>query len=340
MDKELYLNNLSDEIAKQGYGDYYCAKCTRYASHLIDNNLPVIFDTKHLSLLIGIDTHDLTKMVFSEERYYTQTKIPKKSNGFRELDMPAVELKYIQRWILNNILYSVKISDCAVGFCIKKSIVNNAKRHINQYCIVNMDIKDFFPTISFERVYRIFAYYGYTNEVSFVLAKLCTFGGKLPQGSPASPYISNISCLKLDARLNALAKAYESKYSRYADDITFSSQNDIKSIIKATTDIISNEGFAVNDKKTRVAYPYQRQEVTGLLVNGDHVRVSKKYKRDLYQEIYYCSKFGVQDHMKQIGCNKAFYKEHIYGKIYFINMVEPEEAKKLFILASQIQWDY
>jgi retron-type reverse transcriptase len=340
MNKELYLENLIKEINNQGYGNYYSAKCTRYASRLLDNNLPVIFDTKHLSLLIGIIPSYLTKMVFSEERFYTQTKIPKKSGGYRELDIPSVELKYIQRWILNNILYNIKTSNYAVGFCTNKSILDNAKIHLNQHCVVNLDIKDFFPSISFEKVFRIFAYYGYTNEVSFILAKLCTFKGRLPQGSPASPCLSNIACLKLDARLNALAAKYESVYSRYADDLTFSSKNDIKSIVNAVSEIIKDENYTINDKKTRIAYPHQRQEVTGLIVNGNQVRVSKKYKRNLYQELYYCSKFGVHNHMQRIGCNKAFYKEHMYGKIYFVNMVEPNEANKLFALANQIQWDY
>lgn len=340
MDKETYLVALEKEIALQGYGKYYSTKCTRYALRLIDNNLPVVFDTKHLSLLIGIKAPELTKMVFLEDLYYTTNQIPKKSGGYRELDMPAVELKYIQRWILKNILCHINISGCAVGFCPEKSIVTNAQKHINKHCIVNMDIKDFFPSISFERVYRIFSYYGYTNEVSFVLAKLCTFHGRLPQGSPASPYLSNISCLKLDARLNALSEKYESDYSRYADDITFSSRNDIKSIIKVVNKIIIDEGFDLNTQKTRTAYPNQRQEVTGLIVNGDSVRVPQKYKRELRQEIYYCQKYGVSGHMNKIGCHKAYYKEHLYGKIYFVNMVEPEEAKKLFEMADKIQWDY
>ena len=234
----------------------------------------------------------------------------------------------------------MRVSEAATGFCADKSILTNAEIHLNKHCIVNLDIKDFFPSITFEKVFRIFAYHGYTNEVSFVLAKLCTFEGKLPQGSPASPGISNIVCLKLDARLTALAQKYEADYSRYADDLTFSGKNDLQSIIKAIPSILKEEGYAVNEKKTRIAYPHQRQEVTGLLVNGDRVRIPKAYKRSLYQELYYCSKFGVPDNMNRINCSKAFYKEHIYGKIYFVNLVEPEEAKKLFQIADQIDWDY
>lgn len=340
MDKKIYIHELQKAIYNANYDEYYCAKCLRYANRLLDNGLPVIFDVKHLALLIGIETAELTKMVFSGERYYTEAKIPKKSGGFRSLYIPSAELKYIQRWILSNILNKINISEFATGFCPNKSILDNARIHINKKCIVNMDIKDFFPSVTFEMTYRIFSYYGYTNEISFILAKLCTYKGCLPQGSPASPCISNIVCLKLDSRLSKLAMKYQAVYSRYADDLTFSSDNDIKSIIPVATKIINDENYKVNDKKSRIAYPHQRQEVTGLLVNGNKVRIPKKYKKELYKELYYCAKFGVQGHLDKISCTKAFYKEHVYGKIYFVNMVEPEEAKKLFELADKVQWEY
>lgn len=338
--RKKYLSSLDAAIRAEGYGEYYIAKCLRYANRLLQNGLPVIFDTKHLALLIGISVEELCKMVFAEDRYYSSTRIPKRSGGFRELDIPSPDVKYIQRWILQNILYCMDISDSAFGFQLKRSIVDNAKIHVNKHCIVNLDISDFFPSISFDRVFRIFAYYGYTREMSFILAKLCTFHGKLPQGSPASPCISNICCLKLDARLSSLAKTYKANYSRYADDITFSGDTDLKTIIRVVTPILQEEGFRVNEKKTRIAYHYQRQEVTGLIVNGPTVRISKKYKRSLSQELYYCQKYGVSNHMHHINCDKAFYKEHIYGKLYFINMVEPDEAEKMFAVAESIDWEY
>lgn len=340
MDKDLYLSKLEKEIHNSGYGEYYAAKCIRYANRLLDNGLPVIFDTKHLALLIGILPSDLTKLVFCQELFYKKAYIPKKNGGSRELDMPSLELKYIQRWILDNILKNMHVSEHAVGFRSNKSIVDNARRHTNKYCLVNVDISDFFPSVKFEQIFRIFVYYGYTKEVSWVLSKLCSYEGKLPQGSPASPQISNIVCLKLDARLATLALKYESNYSRYADDITFSGNNDIKNIINAVSEIMEDEGFHINQKKTRISYPHQCQEVTGLLVNGNYIRVSKKYKREIYQELYYCIKYGVQNHLQFINCSKAFYKEHVYGKIYFVNMVEPKEAQKMFALAEKVEWDY
>lgn len=340
MEKKHYLETLATEILQAGYGEKYVDRCVRYASRLLENGLPVIFDTKHLSLLIGIRPGDLTKMIFAEEPFYRQISIPKKAGGIRQLDIPSYDLKYIQHWILKNILYKIPISNYAYGFQLNKSILDNASVHTNKHCVINIDIKDFFPSISFERIFRIFAYYGYTKEVSFILSKLCTYKGKLPQGSPASPYISNIVCLKLDARLASLAKTYKAEYSRYADDITFSGKADIKSILPPTHKIIRDEGFNLNKDKTRVLYANQRQEVTGLIVNGSRVRIPRVYKRKLLQELYYCSKYGVEDHLKKIGCDKAFYKEHIYGKIYYIKMVEPEEAIRLFKMADQIDWGY
>lgn len=340
MDKEKYISELKLEIKRQGYGKYYSSKCVEYASRLLDNSLPVIFDINHMALLIGTTSEYLAKILFTDYSFYSEASMPKKSGGVRTLHIPCLELKYIQRWILDNILNNIRISEFAMGFCENRSIVDNAKIHIGQECVINLDIKDFFPSVSFERVFRIFAYYGYTKEISFILSKLCTYQGNLPQGSPASPCLSNITCLKLDARLSALATKYEANYSRYADDITFSGKQGIKRISHIANEILADEGFMINDKKTRTAFSYQRQEVTGLIVNGDKIRVNKHYKRSLYQEIYYCIKFGMQNHMQKINCNKAFYKEHLYGKAYFVSMVEADEGKKIFSLLEKIQWDY
>ena len=149
MDKKTYIEKLIVEIEKQGMSINYASKCTRYATRLLDDNLPVIFDIEHFALLIGISLPDLTKMIFGDEKFYSQLRIPKKCSGFREIDSPSMDLKYIQRWILKNILNKIHISEFAVGFCENKSILDNAKRHLNQHCIVNLDIKDFFPSISF-----------------------------------------------------------------------------------------------------------------------------------------------------------------------------------------------
>ena len=340
MNVQKYLNKLESQLIAMKYEKLYIDKCKGYAEYLLKNDLPVIFDIAHLSKLIGTDVDFLTKLVFSQDLFYKEAHIPKKSGGVRTLNIPSLELKYIQRWILDNILSKIKISRFATGFCNDCSILDNAKYHLNKQCVINIDIQDFFPSISFNRVFKVFAYYGYTKEVSFFLAKLCTYEDELPQGSPASPMLSNIVNLKLDARLSALAEKYEAAYSRYADDITFSGNGGIKKLIKLAGDILADEGYKINNNKTRVAYKHQRQEVTGIIVNGEKLRISKKYKRELNQEIYYCTKYGVKHHMEKTNNTKAFYKEHLYGKAYFVYMVEPEIGKIMLKNLDGIQWDY
>lgn len=340
MNVQKYLNELESQLIAMKYEKLYIDKCKDYAEYLLKNDLPVIFDIVHLSKLIGTNVDFLTKLIFSPDLFYKEAHIPKKSGGVRTLNIPSLELKYIQRWILDNILSKIKISRFATGFCSDCSILDNAKYHLNKKCVINIDIQDFFPSISFNRVFKVFAYYGYTKEVSFFLAKLCTYEDELPQGSPASPMLSNIVNLKLDARLSALAEKYEAAYSRYADDITFSGNGGIKKLIKMAENILVDEGYEINSKKTRVAYKHQRQEVTGIIVNGEKLRINKKYKRELNQEIYYCTKYGVKHHMEKTNNTNAFYKEHLYGKAYFVYMVEPEIGKSMLKNLDGIQWDY
>lgn len=340
MDKDLYLKKMKTAIAEAGYDSVYQDACISYAERLYNNNLPVIFDAVHFSRLLGVELDYLHKILFANECFYAQKSIPKRSGGYRLLEIPALELKSIQRWILDNILKNISVSKFAMGFRDHKSIVDNAKVHLNKQCVINMDIKDFFPSISFEQVFRIFYYFGYTKEVSFFLARICTFKGHLPQGAPTSPYLSNIIALKLDARLSALAKTYQADYTRYADDLTFSGGTKMYKLVGIVHGIVHDEGFRINANKTRIQYKGERQEVTGIIVNGDRVKVNRNYKRELEQQIYYCKKYGVDDHLKKIGCVKTFYKEHLYGKAYFIKMVEPEAGKKFLASLDEIKWDY
>jgi len=341
VNKTEYLVALTRGLKDAGKSEKYTLACCNYAAKLIDSNLPVLFDNKHLALVLGISSVDFGKLIYSIDDYcYHEVKIPKKSGGVRTLDIPSVDLKYIQRWILDNILIRMYVSVHADGFVKNKSILTNAKKHIGSDCVINIDLKDFFPSVKFEQVFGIFRYYGYTKEVSYTLSKLCTYRGILPQGSPASPAITNIICLKLDKRLAALAKKYDASYSRYADDITFSGNKAVVRLLPIATSIIRDTGFSVNLDKTHISFSHQRQEVTGLIVNGDRVRVSQDFKRKLRQEIYYCQKYGVSNHLKHTDTQHTFYKEHLYGQAYFVNMVEPSLGQKLLADLDNIAWEY
>ena len=335
-----YLRRLKLELLNEKKSLRYEEACLAYAARLLDNSLPVIFDKQHLALAIGMKLEDLTSfLVFDEKYLYKSIKIPKKMGGFREINVPIFDLKYIQRWILDNVLNHMKPSEHATGFIMNKSIVDNANIHVGARYLVNLDLCNFFPTIAFPTVFRLFYYYGYTKEVSYTFAKLCTHEGKLPQGSPASPAISNLVCLKLDKRLSRLALSFSINYSRYADDITFSGERDLNEFFPLVEKIINEEGFTLNSKKTRFAEKHQRQEITGLIINDGKPRVAKKYKRKLQQEIYFCRKFGVISHMERIGQTKRFYREHLYGKAYFIKMVEPEVGAEFLRDLDNLSWE-
>ena len=127
--------------------------------------------------------------------------------------------------------------------------MDNAKQHINKALIINIDIKDFFPSITYKRVFKIFHYIGYSIQVSHLLTKLCTNSRNvLPQGVPTSPSLSNLTLLKLDKRLSKLADKFDFTYSRYADDLTFSGDASIIKYIKTISKIIKEEGFSLNKK--------------------------------------------------------------------------------------------
>lgn len=335
-----YAELLKKEMEEQGESDEYISLCVGYAQKLSENNVPVIFDFTHLALLLGLEPAILSYYLFaSEEEYYSTYAIAKKAGGYRVIDVPSDRLKGIQKWILKNILRNVEVHDKCFGFMEGKSIYANALNHVGKECVLNLDLKDFFPSISIKDVFWVFYNLGYSKKVSYYLAKLLTKNGVLPQGSPASPMISNIVGMRLDRRLDKLANSYDAYYSRYADDITISGTGAIIKMIPIVERIIKEENFYVNENKTRYAFSYQRQEVTGLIVNKK-VSVPKKYIKDFKKEIYYCTKYGVTSHLKRIKNTKAFFKEYMYGKAYFINMVDQVLGKKLLEQLEAIEWDY
>lgn len=313
----------------------------QYDERLTENNVPIIYNLRHLRKYLNIKKQDQDRFLGKfRQQSYQAFNIPKKSGGYRTIEAPVVELKIIQKWIKDNILDKLEASPFAKGFIKNKSIYDNALPHVNKELVICIDLKDFFPTIKYSDVFKIFKYIGYTTEVSHELTQLCTNGNNiLPQGSPASPVISNLVCLKLDKRLSKLAEKIGFTYTRYADDITLSGKVAIKYCLPLIYKIIKEEGFELNEKKTRLQYNFQRQEVTGLLVNKK-VSITKKLKHELEYAIYFCQKYGVVEHMSKINCNKSFYKEHLYGIAYFVKMLDNIKGRKYLQELDKINWIY
>lgn len=230
----------------------------------------------------------------------------------------------MQRWILDNIISKGKVHGCANGFINGKSIVTNARMHIGQRFLLKIDIQDFFPSIKINWIIRVFLSMGYSRKVAFYLASLCCYNEHLPQGSPASPMLSNIVAYHLDRRLYRLAKKFGLKFSRYADDIAFSGEAIDRRFINYVFNIIRDCGFKPNKKKTRLYNGNGKRILTGISIGDEALRLPRDYRRELEQELHYIKRFGMWNHMEHNKISNPNYPQSIFGKVNFWLMVEPD----------------
>lgn len=294
----------------------------------------IILNSYHFSNLVGVKWENLKKIITNPDKFYHCFDISKKSGGKRKISVPNSELELCQEFIKNNILDKINISLSAEGFAPKKSIITNARNHLNKEMVLNVDLKDFFPSISSKKVFYVFnSICGYDNDLSYCLTKLVMYNGGLPQGACTSPILSNIVSFKLDIRLNRLAESLKISYSRYADDITFSGDsNKVNSkLLVLITKIINDCGYDINSTKTRFQSKYGKQEVTGLLVNNGRISVPRNYVKKIRQELYYIKRYGIDEHKKRTGIYNKFYREHLKGKIMFVYSINRDLGNKLLI---------
>lgn len=289
-----------------------------YTGALNDRGVPKIDEEKQLENILKLQHVKTT--AYKEFCLYSGDKI-------RTIMAPSKKLKGRQRWILYNILEKIKVDDCVHGFVKGRSIKTNAECHINKKEIMCIDIADFFPSIRIENVISIFEELGYAKRVAEKLSELCTFNQCLPQGAPTSPALANAVFRKTDQMLMSFAENHQMIYTRYADDMTFSADYEIGVHLKSIVDMIQECGFNINVKKTHIMKDNYRKIITGLIVR-DQVRVPAAYKKKLRQEIYYCKKYGISQHLKAVGRQSAVnFREYLYGKAYFIKMVEKEAGE-------------
>ena len=244
--------------------------------------VPPLRDTREIGNYLGISPEIIWSVLTLNHKAYRHFEVRKRSGGVRRISAPRTYLKVIQWWILDTILPAAKISDKAYGFVRGRSFVDNAEHHLGSNYILNVDIKDFFPSVSFVRVVSLFRELGYDPHVANGLAKLTTMFNGLPQGAPTSPAIANAICLSLDSELDELAYSLGMKYSRDADDITFSSSRKMPaSLLPTLVETIGRHGFNLNDAKTRFMGKNQRKEITGLVLGQSAVAVDRKYLNSL-----------------------------------------------------------
>jgi retron-type reverse transcriptase len=257
-----------------------------------------------------------------EGRYRTYY-ILKKDGTLREINAPCMALKVVQRWVLQEILYKVRISQYSIGFTKNgkgSPLVQCAERHKNNLFILKMDLKDFFPSIKREKIFYQFLKLGYNTYASNLLTNICTVNGKLPQGGVTSAYLANLVCYKMDMRIAGYCNKRDITYTRYADDLVFSSDNrdSLWNIYGMIKKIVESEGFTINEKKTHFQTPKGHKEVIGVTVNDGMVKASKKMKRKVRAMIHNSIVMGDYSN-----------NDIIRGYISYINSLEKNYRRKI-----------
>lgn len=328
------------------------------------NNLPFFANVADLAAAMNISVGELRFLSFqrkvSKVHHYKRFALPKKTGGVREISAPMPRLKQAQYWVLHHILYKIAPHEAAHGFVPTRSIVSNAQKHVGAETVVNIDLKDFFPTITYKRVKGVFLKLGYSPQMATIFSLLCTeikadevmLDGQryfvqsgervLPQGAPTSPAITNILCRGMDKALNTLAGHYRLNYSRYADDMTFSGkfvhdevENELQSFMKSLRHIIDSQGFILHPDKVRIMGRSKRQEVTGIVVNEKPSLEAKKLKA-FRALLFQIEKDGLKG--KTWNGKEGMELLHtLYGFANYVNMVHPEKGAR-FVEQAQAIW--
>jgi RNA-directed DNA polymerase len=309
-------------------------------------SLNSLVSRRDVANLLGVSWQKLAWLVFAHrpEGYYKTWDINKKSGGSREIRAPRPALCHVQQE-LHGILMDVYAPRKPThGFVRGRNVISNASPHVGRAFVLNVDIRDFFPTINFGRVRGLFLNYPFecNNVVATLLAQICCSGDVLPIGAPTSPAIANMICYRMDRELLALARNRGCWYTRYADDLTFSTDRakfpadiaiaDAGGVVVPGTRlaaILQDNGFEPNSEKTRLQTRHDRQVVTGIIVN-ERINVDRRYIRRIRAMLHAWATYGeegAQAHLerwdlkdRRPGATPSFLRI-LRGRIAFLALV-------------------
>ncbi len=319
-------------------------------------DLPLITTESELADWFGITlerlrwfTHDKR---IDHTYHYVRYEVAKRRGGTRVILAPKTELKAMQRKLYAELLAKVPTHSAAHGFVPARSTLTNAAPHTGRGFVLNMDLRDFFPSITYRRVRGVFIALGYSLGVASVLALICTERERrritrrgepvfvsvgertLVQGAPTSPAIANLVARKLDARLAGLARKINLTYTRYADDLTFSG-DDLGSLLdvrRLASEIIAAEGFGVHPEKTRIYRASGRQVVTGLVVNA-RVATPRELRRRVRAILHAARYTGLEAQNRH---NVPDFRAYLLGLIGYIHAANPAHAEPLYAQLSTL----
>jgi RNA-directed DNA polymerase len=298
--------------------------------------LPLIGSPAELAAHLATTPEKLKWLTLEVGKHYATFRIPK-AHGERTIEAPKKKLRAAQRWIHRRILSAVPAADAAHGFIKGRSPRTNALPHVGKVLVLKLDLRDFFWQVNLKRVRGLFQSLGYSREVSAVLWRLCCHKGRLPQGAPSSPAITNLCCRRLDARLAGLARAMEGVFTRYADDLTFSfakGRKPVGEFLSQVRVILREEGFQPASEKTRVLRASARQSVTGLTVNRK-LSPPRREVRALRALLHEARTKGTSIANRQH--EKAF-AAHVRGRIEAVRAIDRAKGEKLLSAYRAISW--
>ncbi len=323
------------------------------------NGLPPWENARELAAAMELSLSELRWLTFHREvdtgSHYRSWTVPKRTGGERTITAPMAKLKGLQRWALENYFEKLPVHSAAHGFLPARSVLTNALAHVGADVVVKLDVKDFFPTVTWKRVKGLLRKAGVAEQVATLLALLCTeaprqlveFRGQtlhvatgercLPQGAPTSPAITNALCLRLDKRLSALSRELGCTYTRYADDLTFSFKKTperrrlaLGILVERTKDVLKSEGFTLHGKKTQVLRRGAAQRVTGLTINPAGPQLAKaRVSREVLRRL----RAAIHNRQKGKPYRDGESHAHLQGMAAWVYMSDP---KKGAVLLAQV----
>lgn len=289
---------------------------------------------------LGLSEQELKKITYYRARMYREFSIAKGQGKVRLIKAPDDRLKYFQHKIAVKLMAMYSPRHPVHGYVPGRSVKTNAQAHLGRRFVVNIDLKDYFPSISERRVRGMLIALNLDWAVAETIATLCCVGGQLPQGAPSSPVLSNMICFRLDKMLMALAKQTRCIYTRYADDITFSSHQPPTGIFNVGVppagrftpellsermlDVFSKNGFVIHPEKCHYADRNSRRIVTGVKVN-EILNVDRRYVRNLRAAIFSIEKLGLQDAQEKFRDTHggtASLASYLRGKIAYLSHIK------------------
>ena len=279
---------------------------------------------------LGFSARTLYALSNNIEKHYHNVDIPKRDGSKRKLSVPDLILKNVQKSIADNILVQYPVSRYAKAYKVGSNVQQNAQPHVGQKKILKLDIEGFFDHILYSQVKDIVFYKEkFSEPIRILLTMLCYYKESLPQGAPTSPAITNIILYDFDEKVGAFCAAKNIAYTRYCDDMTFSGDFDEGEVISLVKRELYGLGLFLKNRKTVVIPASRRQTVTGIVVN-EKLNITKEYKKNIRQEMYYIQKFGIDEHLNKLGISdKRGYLLSLKGRIAFVLQTLPNNREFL-----------